>query len=154
MCAHMAGLAGAWRVYTHCVPRRGHRPAANALAARQRTANQRRRGDAPHLRDTASRTARAKHAPRISTPRHYMTRLKNKSSKQTILRSFAGQKAQKSPNNAGLREYHPRIAGRKSAMHPPPCVYTHGVYSVRAFDAVRRERACRASAGGKQTASR
>lgn len=88
------------------------------------------------------------------TRQHYITKHKINLPNKQYCAPLPGKKAKFSQIWRGSRAYHASIAGRKSAMHPPLCVYTHGVYGVRAIDAVRRERACRASACGKQTASR
>ena len=108
-------------MYTHAVvrgvQRRGHRPAENALAARQRTASKRRRGDASHLRDTASRASKARATN--STPQHYTTRqIINLPNKQYCA-PLPGKKPRNSQTMRGLRAFRARIAGQKSAMHSP-----------------------------------
>ena len=79
---------------------------------RQRTASKRRRGDAQHLRDTASCTARAERAPRTThastlNPAIYTI------SRLITLRSFAGQKAQKIPKQCGFAGISRKHSGAK-----------------------------------------
>ena len=123
MCAHMAGLAGAWRVYTHCVRWPGHRPAENALAARWRAQANRRRGDA-----SISATLRAAPCEPNARRALYTPALYTQQIKYSPSLYFSAPLPGKKPNFSQiwrvLWAYHVCTAGRKSAMHPPH-VCTH-----------------------------
>lgn len=113
----MAGFAGISRKHSGekiryassamCVHRRRSSVLAFDAVRRERAcrasarASKPRRGDAPHLRDTASRASQTRATN--YNPARLIFGQNKKLPLSLFQRSFTGQKAQKSPNNAGLQ---------------------------------------------------